>query len=62
MKVRCFSEYQLKEASIRACETELEGYDRMIAEAEEPVFSDKFEEEINKIKNIEKCVTFSESR
>lgn len=62
MQKKILTEKTLKEATIKACETELRMYDKLIEETTPPAFSDKFEKEMQKIieKNnfFQKCVTF----
>lgn len=49
MQKKILTEKTLKEATIKACETELRMYDKLIEETASPAFSDKFEKEMQKI-------------
>ena len=49
MKKKILSEELLKEAAAKACEEEMEMYDKEIEDAEEVEFSDGFKERIRKM-------------
>ena len=49
MQKKILTEKTIKEATIKACETELRMYDKLIEETTPPAFSDKFEKEMQKI-------------
>lgn len=51
MKKRILTEKTLKEATVKACETELKIYDKLTTNTKDPVFSAKFEKEIKEMMN-----------